>query len=89
MVSAHFGLKAKIFMGAKDIERQQINVFSMRSYGAEVVPVTSGSQTLVNAVSECMRWWTAENETAHMCVGSTVGPTIFVKICAWSTAQIS
>ena len=36
-----------------------------------------------------VRWWTSENEQAHMCVGSTVGPTIFVKICAWSTAQIS
>ena len=59
----------------------------MRSYGAEVVPVNSGSQTLVDAVS-VMRWWTSENEEAY-CVGSTVGPTIFVKICAWSTAQIS
>ena len=89
MVSAKFNLKAKIFMGAKDIERQKINVFSMRSYGAEVVPVTTGSQTLVDAVSESMRWWTAENEVSHLCVGSTVGPTIFVKICAWSTTQIS
>ena len=89
MVSAKFNLKAKIFMGAKDIERQKINVFSMKSYGAEVVPVTTGSQTLVDAVSESMRWWTAENEVSHLCVGSTVGPTIFVKICAWSTAQIS
>ena len=44
---------------------------------------------MVDAVSESMRWWTAENELAHLCVGSTVGPTIFVKICAWSTAQIS
>ena len=89
MVAAKFNLKAKIFMGEKDIERQKINVFSMRSYGAEVIPVTTGSRTLVDAVSESMRWWTAENEAAHLCVGSTVGPTIFVKICAWSTAQIS
>ena len=89
MAAAKFNLKCKIFMGSKDIERQSINVFSMRSYGAEVIPVDSGSQTLVDAVSECMRWWTSENEQAHMCVGSTVGPTIFVKICAWSTAQIS
>ena len=89
MVAAKFNLKAKIFMGEKDIERQKINVFSMRSYGAEVIPVTTGSRTLVDAVSESMRWWTSENELAHLCVGSTVGPTIFVKICAWSTAQIS
>ena len=54
-----------------------------------IVPVTTGSQTLVDAVSECMRYWVANCDTTHMCVGSTVGPNIFVKICAWSTAQIS
>jgi tryptophan synthase beta chain len=61
----------------------------MRKNGAEIVPVYSGSQTLVEAVSECMRYWVANCDTTHMCVGSTVGPNIFVKICAWSTAQIS
>ena len=65
--AAKFNLKCKIFMGTKDVERQSINVFSMRSYGAEVVPVNSGSQTLVDAVSECMRWWTSENEEAYVC----------------------
>jgi len=53
------------------------------------VPVTTGSQTLVDAVSESMRYWVANNETTNLCVGSTVGPNIFIKICAWSTAQIS
>jgi len=43
----------------------------------------------VDAVSECMRYWVSNCDTTHMCVGSTVGPNIFVKICAWSTAQIS
>lgn len=89
MYSALTGLKAKIFMGSKDIERQALNVFSMKSYGAEIVPVSSGSQTLVDAVSASMRWWTSENASSHLAVGSTVGPTIFVRICAWSTAQIS
>ena len=61
----------------------------MRKNGAEIVPVYTGSQTLVDAVSECMRYWVSNCDTTHMCVGSTVGPNIFVKICGWSTAQIS
>ena len=61
----------------------------MKKNGAEVVPVYSGSQTLVDAVSECMRYWVSNCDNTHMCVGSTVGPNIFVKICGWSTAQIS
>ena len=76
-------------MGAKDIKRQRPNVEAMIKNGAKIVPVTTGSQTLVDAVSECMRYWVANCDTTHMCVGSTVGPNIFVKICAWSTAQIS
>ena len=76
-------------MGAKDIKRQRPNVEAMRKNGAIIVPVTTGSQTLVDAVSECMRYWVSNCDTTHMCVGSTVGPNIFIKICAWSTAQIS
>jgi len=89
MAAKKFGLKCKIFMGAKDIKRQKPNVDAMRKNGAEIVPVYSGSQTLVEAVSECMRYWVSNCDKTHMCVGSTVGPNIFVKICAWSTAQIS
>ncbi len=89
MAAKKFGLKCKIFMGAKDIKRQRPNVEAMKKNGAEIVPVTTGSQTLVDAVSECMRYWVSNCDTTHMCVGSTVGPNIFVKICAWSTAQIS
>ena len=59
MVAKKFGLKCKIFMGTKDIQRQKENVDAMKKYGAEVVPVTSGSQTLIDAVSECMRYWVA------------------------------
>ena len=61
----------------------------MRKNLAEIVPVYTGSQTLVDAVSECMRYWVSNCDTTHMCVGSTVGPNIFVKICGWSTSQIS
>ena len=89
MAAKKFNLKCKIFMGAKDIKRQKLNVDAMKRNGAEIVPVYSGSQTLVEAVSECMRYWVTNCDTTHMCVGSTVGPNIFVKICAWSTAQIS
>ena len=89
MAAKKFGLKCKIFMGAKDIKRQQPNVKSMKKNGAEVIPVYTGSQTLVDAVSECMRYWVANCDTTAMCVGSTVGPNIFVKICGWSTSQIS
>ena len=89
MAAKKFGLKCKIFMGVKDIKRQQPNVDSIKKNGAEIVPVYSGSPTLVEAVSECMRYWVSNCDTTHMCVGSTVGPNIFVKICAWSTAQIS
>ena len=89
MAAKKFGLKCKIFMGAKDVKRQKPNVDAMRKNGAEILPVYSGSQTLVEAVSECMRYWVSNCDTTHMCVGSTVGPNIFVKICAWSTAQIS
>ena len=89
MAAKKFGLKCKIFMGFKDVKRQKPNVDAIKKNGAEVVPVYTGSQTLVDAVSECMRYWVANCDSTHMCVGSTVGPNIFVKICAWSTAQIS
>jgi len=89
MAAKKFGLKCKIFMGAKDIKRQKPNCDAMKKNGAEIVPVHTGSKTLVDAVSECMRYWVSNCDTTHMCVGSTVGPNIFIKICAWSTAQIS
>jgi len=89
MAAKKFGLKCKIFMGVKDIKRQKPNCDAMKKNGAEIVPVYTGSQTLVDAVSECMRYWVSNCDTTHMCVGSTVGPNIFVKICGWSTSQIS
>ena len=85
----HFGLKVKVFMGIKDILRQKPNCDAMRANGAEIVPVYTGSQTLVDAVSEVMRYWVSNNDTTHLGVGSTVGANIFVKICGWSPAQIS
>ena len=89
MVAKKFGLKCKIFMGTRDIERQKPNCDAMKKNGAELVPVDSGSKTLVDAVSESIRYWVSNCDKVHMGIGSLVGPNIFVKICGWSTAQIS
>ena len=89
MVGKMLGLKVKIFMGSVDIERQKKNVDVMKKYGADVVPVTTGSQTLVDAVSECMRYFVANCDSTHLVVGSAVGPAVWIRICAWAAAQIS
>ncbi len=89
MVAKKFGLGCKVFMGTRDIERQKPNCDAMKKNGAEIVPVNSGSKTLVDAVSECIRYWVSNNDKVHMGIGSLVGPNIFVKIAGWSTAQIS
>ena len=57
--------------------------------GLKLFQLTSGSKTLVDAVSECIRYWVSNCDKAHMGIGSLVGPNIFVKICGFSTAQIS
>ena len=89
MAAKKFGLGCKVFMGIKDMERQKPNCDAMKKNGAEIVPVYTGSQTLVDAVSEVMRYWVSNCDKVHLGVGSTVGPNIFVKICGWSTTQIS
>jgi len=61
----------------------------MREAGAEIVPVNSGSKTLVDAVSECMRHYVSNCDNTHLAVGSAIGANVFMKICAWSTSQIS
>ncbi len=89
MVGKMLGLKVKVFMGLVDIKRQKKNVDAMKKYGAKVIPVTTGSQTLVDAVSECMRYFVANCDTTHLVVGSAVGPSIWIRVCAWAAAQIS
>lgn len=73
-VCARFGLPCTIFMGAKDIERQQPNVFRMKLLGAEVRPVTSGSQSLKDAMNEAMRDWVATVEDTFYIIGTAAGP---------------
>ncbi len=72
--AALFGLDCQVFMGAVDVERQALNVFRMQLLGAEVIPVTSGSATLKDAINDALRDWVASVETTHYCIGSVVGP---------------
>ena len=72
--AALLGLECKVYMGAVDVARQELNVFRMRLLGSDVEAVTSGSQTLKDAVNEAMRDWVASVETTHYCLGSVMGP---------------
>ena len=74
---AHFGLPCVVYMGEEDIRRQRLNVFIMRTMGAEVRPVKSGSRTLRDAINEAMRDWMASVATTHYIIGSVVGPHPF------------
>ncbi|MBK5287025.1 MAG: tryptophan synthase subunit beta [Acidimicrobiia bacterium] len=74
---ALFGLDCIVFMGAVDVERQALNVFRMQLLGAEVIPVTSGSATLKDAINDALRDWVASVESTHYCIGSVVGPHPF------------
>jgi tryptophan synthase beta chain len=77
IVGALLGFETRIYMGAVDVERQKQNVFRMRLMGAEVVPVTSGSQTLKDAINEALRDWTASFEQTHYMLGTVAGPHPF------------
>ncbi len=77
---AHFGLPCVVYMGEEDIRRQKLNVFIMRTMGAEVRPVTSGSRTLRDAINEAMRDWMASVADTHYIIGSVVGPHPFPRI---------
>lgn len=77
LACALLGLKCRVYMGAKDVERQQPNVFRMKLMGAEVIPVTAGSGTLKDAVNEAMRDWSANYDTAHYLLGTAAGPHPF------------
>ncbi|HLD69921.1 MAG TPA: tryptophan synthase subunit beta, partial [Candidatus Omnitrophota bacterium] len=72
--AALFGLKCEIYMGVQDIERQSLNVFRMRLLGAKVIPVTSGSQTLKDAMNEAIRDWVTNVRDTFYIIGSVAGP---------------
>jgi len=73
-VAARFGLKCQVYMGSEDIARQSPNVYRMRLLGAEVVPVTSGSRTLKDALNEAMRDWVTNVDNTHYIIGTVAGP---------------
>src|SRR5580698_5043213 len=72
-VCALFGFDCTVYMGEEDMRRQRLNVFRMRLLGAKVVPVTSGSRTLKDAISEAMRDWVTNVATTHYLLGSALG----------------
>lgn len=76
-VCALFGLKCVIYMGAKDVERQAPNVFRMKLLGAEVKPVTAGSQSLKDAMNEAMRDWVSNVYDTYYLIGTAAGPHPF------------
>lgn len=77
IVGALLGFETLIYMGAEDVERQQLNVFRMQLMGATVVPVENGGRTLKDAINEALRDWSASFETTHYLLGTAAGPHPF------------
>ena len=87
--AALLDMECVVYMGKEDTIRQALNVYKMRLLGAEVVPVTNGTATLKDAVSEAMREWTSRIEDTHYCLGSVMGPHPFPVIVRDFQAVIS
>lgn len=73
-IAARLGLKCVVYMGADDVERQSPNVYRMKLLGAEVVPVTSGTRTLKDALNEALRDWVANVDDTFYVIGTVAGP---------------
>ena len=73
-VAARLGLECQVYMGADDVERQKLNVYRMKLLGAEVIPVTSGSRTLKDALNEAMRDWVTNVDDTFYIIGTVAGP---------------
>jgi tryptophan synthase beta chain len=76
-IAARLGLQCRVYMGEEDVRRQSLNVYRMKLLGAEVVPVTSGSRTLKDALNEAMRDWVNNVDTTHYIIGTVAGPHPF------------
>ncbi len=87
--AALMGMECVVFMGEEDTRRQALNVYKMRLMGAKVVPVTTGTATLKDAVSEAMREWSSRIDDTHYCLGSVMGPHPFPTIVRDFQAVIS
>lgn len=79
-VCAKFGLKCTVFMGEKDVARQEVNVFKMKLLGAKVVAVESGGRGLKDAMNEAMRFWAANPEECYYLIGTAAGPHPYPEI---------
>ena len=73
-VAARLGLQCQVYMGEEDIARQRVNVYRMKLLGADVIPVSSGSKTLKDAMNEAMRDWVTHVDDTHYIIGSVAGP---------------
>ena len=87
--AALMGMECVVFMGEEDTKRQALNVYKMRLLGSKVIPVTTGTATLKDAVSEAMREWTTRISDTHYCLGSVMGPHPFPTIVRDFQAVIS
>ncbi len=87
--AALMGMECVVFMGEEDTKRQALNVYRMKLLGSDVVPVTTGTATLKDAVSEAMREWTSRIADTHYCLGSVMGPHPFPTIVRDFQAVIS
>lgn len=87
--AALLGMECQVYMGEEDTRRQALNVYRMELLGAQVIPVTTGTATLKDAVSECMRQWTTRIDDTHYCLGSVMGPHPFPVIVRDFQAVIS
>lgn len=88
-VCALMGLRCTVFMGSKDIQRQQPNVLRMKMLGAEVIAATSGNQTLKDAINEAIRYWINHSDETHYVIGSTIGPHPYPDMVARFQSVIS
>ena len=73
-VAARLGLQCQVYMGEEDIARQRVNVYRMKLLGADVIPVSSGSMTLKDAMNDAMRDWVTHVDDTHYIIGSVAGP---------------
>jgi len=87
-MAAKFGFECTIYMGVVDVDRQRPNVFWMEQLGAEVVPVTDGSQTLKDAINEALRDWATNMDTTHYVLGTVCGPHPFPEMVSFFQSVI-
>src|SRR5210317_1611708 len=79
-IAARLGLECQVFMGEEDVYRQALNVYRMRLLGAEVIPVTSGTRTLKDAMNEAMRDWVTNVDNTYYIIGTAAGPHPYPKL---------